>query len=163
MHWDEEVLPTPVETVVLHDFLLVLSDALPDLAARWLAADIADSPAVRALAGADPRDPWTVEELLSASIEELDAVVPATTGERRAIAIEWVARTRLRTRDTRQAVRTLSQLALANPALPLRLDEFIGLEDEWGDLGTWGRTREELEAQATKLLAGFLHDSPTDR
>ncbi len=163
MRWDEDVLPTPVETVVLHDFLLILSDALPDLAARWLAADVADSPAVRALAGADPRDPWNVEELLSASIDELHATVPASMGERRAIAVEWVARTWLRSRDTRQAVSTLSRLALTNLDLPLRLDDFIGLDDEWTDLGTWGRTRAELEARATQLLTGFLRDLPTDR
>jgi hypothetical protein len=163
MHWAEEVLPTPVETVVLHGFLLVLSDALPDLAARWLAADVADSPAVRALAGADPHDPWRVEELLSRSIEELDGTVPATTSERRAIAIEWVARTWLRSRDTRQAVSTLSRLELTNLDLPLMLDEFISLDHEWGDLGTWGRTRAELEARATQLLTRILRESPTER
>lgn len=159
MDWDGDALPTPAETVVLHDFLLVLSDALPDLAARWLAADTADTPAVRSLAGAERRDPWTVEGLLSTTVDELGLTVPSEATERRAIAVEWVARSWLRNRDTRNAVAVLCQLAITHPDANLGLDEFIGLDEEWGILGTWGRSREELESRATRLLTEFLREA----
>lgn len=103
----------PVETVVLHDFLIVLSDALPDLAARWLAATTADT--VRSLAGAERRDPWTVEGLLFTSVDELGLTVPSEATERRAIAVEWVTCNWLRNRNTRKAVAVLCQLAITHP------------------------------------------------
>ncbi|GAA4265174.1 hypothetical protein [Frondihabitans peucedani] len=158
MHWDGDVLPTPPETVVLHDFLLVLSDALPDLAARWLAADVADSPSVRSLAGASPRHPWIVEGLLASTVDELGLDVPTTTRERKAVAVEWVARDWLRNRDARQAIGLLSHLAEMNLDLYLGLDEFIGLAEEWDFPGDWARDREELESRAGQLLTGFLRE-----
>jgi hypothetical protein len=163
MDWDGEILPNPPETVVLHDFLLVLSDALPDLAARWLAADVADSPSVRALAGADPEDPWIVEGLLASTIDELDLDVPTTTRERKAVAVEWVARNWLRTRNTRQAIGLLSHLAEMNLDLHLGLDEFICLAEAWDFPGDWARDREELESYVGQLLIDFLREVDGER
>jgi len=54
-------MPDLAETVVLHRLGLLRSDDLPDLAARWLAADLADGESVRQLAGHDPHDPWGLE------------------------------------------------------------------------------------------------------
>lgn len=163
MHWDGDVLPTPAETAVLHDFLLVLSDALPNLAARWLAADTADTPAVRSLAGADRGDPWTVEGLLAATLNELRVTAPTTTIERRAIAVEWVARRWLQNGDTRSAVSVLCHLAMTHLESDLGLDEFMSLENEWRFPGTWGRSQDELELAATQLLTGFLRAAENDR
>lgn len=163
MRWDGDVLPTPTEAMVLHEFRLILSDALPGLAARWLAAEMADSPAVRSLAGENPHDPWTVEALLAATIDELGPSVPLATADRRAIAVEWMARNWLQHGNTRHAVNTLSQLAITNLDLDPRLDKFIGLNDEWEDPGTWGRTHEGLESTASRLLVELLHAPNTGR
>ena len=61
MRSDGAVLRDVVETVVLHRLLLVRSDELPDLAARWLASEVVVSESVRLPAGYDRHDPWALE------------------------------------------------------------------------------------------------------
>ena len=65
VRFDGRVLPTLVETAVLHRLDLIRTDELPDLAARWLATNLADTESIRMLAGHDRRDPWRLEQLLA--------------------------------------------------------------------------------------------------
>jgi hypothetical protein len=90
---DGNALPDLAEVLVLRQLGLVRTDQLPGLAARWLAADIIDSPATRILAGHNPGDPWALDQLLSEAVAETGATAPADAATRPAIASGWVAST----------------------------------------------------------------------
>lgn len=145
MNSDGATLPGPAETVVLLRLGLIRSDGLPGLAARWLAADVVDTPSVRMLAGEVPGDRWLVEDLLGASVVEADVVVPTEATVIESIAADRVAAIWRETGRTRWAVATLAELGNAHPELE-GLGTFVGLDDEWG--AGWGRTPSELEAEA---------------
>jgi len=125
---------------------------LPDLAARWLAAELVDTEAVRMLAGHDPNDPWMLDKLLRDSINEANVSVPSSPSVIEDIAVDWVASTWRETGETYWAVTTLARLAITEPGFDLGL--FIGLEDEWGS--GWGRSVPELVATAEAELEGRL-------
>ena len=57
MRSDGRALPDLTQTLVLRQLGLIRTDQLPDLAARWLAADMTDSPSTRMLAGHNPANP----------------------------------------------------------------------------------------------------------
>lgn len=80
MRSDGTPLPNLSETAVLHRLGLITTDQLPDLAARWLAADLVDTEAVRMLAGHDRHDPWALEQLLE---DARSAEVPGPRGRSR--------------------------------------------------------------------------------
>lgn len=146
-------MPDLVETVVLHRLLLVRSDELPDLAARWLAADLVDTESVRLLAGHDRHDPWALEQLLADSVSEANVEVPSDTVTAQEVAGDWVSTTWQQTRDTRWAVATLAHLGETDPEFDLGL--FIGLDDEWS--GGWGRLDTDLKEAAKQELGRLLH------
>jgi hypothetical protein len=150
---DEPFLPNPAEALVLHQQELLLTDELPDLAARWLASDLTDTDNVRMLAGHDRHDPWGLEALLRDVVEETGMGVPDTPAQRQRIAVAWVTSRWQDTRDTRWAVGTLAHLGQVDPDLDLGL--FIGLDDEWS--GCWGRDeaslREYTEDELRRLLS----------
>jgi hypothetical protein len=133
------------EAAVLHRLGLVRSDDLPDLAARWLASDVADTESVRLLAGHDPHDPWGVDHLLVDALSEAELGVPSDPTAVQQIALEWVSATWQQSRDTRWAVSTLAYLGLTHLG-ELDLGLFIGLDDEW--VGGWGRGVPELRREA---------------
>jgi hypothetical protein len=153
MRSDGHVLPDLVETTVLHQLGLVRSDELPDIAARWLAADVVDTESVRMLAGHDAHDPWALERLLADSASEARMPVPATPDKQQRIAMEWVTMRWRDSRDTRWAVATLAQLGETHFGFDLGL--FIGLDDEWS--GGWGRLEPDLKADAAAELDRLLH------
>ncbi len=138
---------------MLHRLLLVRSDELPDLAARWLASDLVDTESVRVLAGYDRRDAWALEQLLADSVSEANVDVPSDTGTVQGIAVDWVGSAWRQTQDTRWAVTTLAHLGETDPEFDLGL--FIGLDDEWS--GSWGRLDADLKQAAKQELARLLH------
>jgi hypothetical protein len=153
MRHDGQALPELAETVVLHQLGLVHSDDLPDIAARWLAADILDTQSVRILAGHDPHDRWALEQMLLESVSEAHVTVPSTPEEMQRIAVEWVTMTWRDVGDTRWAVATLAHLGESDPDFDLGL--FIGLDDEWS--GGWGRLEPDLRTEAAYELDRLLH------
>ena len=153
MRSDGAPLPDLAETVVLHRLGLVLSDALPDIAARWLASDLLDTESVRMLAGEDPHDPWALERLLVEAVSEANVIVATDYREVQRIAVDWVTTTWRESRDTRWAVATLARLGESDPEFDLGL--FIGLDDEWN--GGWGRLKPDLKAEARQELERMLH------
>lgn len=156
MHSDGAVLPDLAETVVLHRLGLVRSDDFPDLAARWLAADLIDSDAVRMLAAHHPNDPWMLEELLATAVVEANLQPPSTPAEVQRIAVDWITSTWRTTRDTRWAVATLARLGETHLEFDLGL--FVGLDDEWN--GSWGRLEPDLRAAASEELDRLTHHNP---
>lgn len=153
MRFDGAVLPDLVETVVLHRLLLLRSDELPDIAARWLASDLLDTESVRLLAGYDPHDPWALERLLGKIVAEAKVEVPSDAGTAQDIAVDWVSSAWQQTQDTRWAVATLARLGETDPDFDLGL--FIGLDDEWS--GGWGRLDADLKQAAKQELVRLLH------
>lgn len=153
MRSDGAVLPDLVETVVLHRLLLVRSDELPDLAARWLASDVVDTESVRLLAGYDRHDPWALEQLLADVVSQANVAVPSDPDTVQKIAVDWISSTWRQTQDTRLAVATLARLGETDPELDLGL--FIGLDDEWS--GGWGRLDADLNQAAKQELGRLLH------
>lgn len=148
MRSDGRVLPDLTQTLVLRRLGLIRSDELPGLAARWLAADMTDTESSRILAGHSRHDPWGLDQLLSAVIDEAGAVAPVDPAAIRDIALAWVAVTWRDDKDTRAAVRTLARLGETRPDLDL--GHFIGLDDEWA--GRWGRLPPALKAEADQYL-----------
>lgn len=132
--------------------LLVRSDELPDLAARWLASDVVDTESVRLLAGYDRHDPWALEHLLADVVSEANVAVPSDPDTVQQIAVDWVSSTWRRTQDTRWAVTTLARLGETDPEFDLGL--FIGLDDEWS--GGWGRLGVDLSQAAKQEVGRFL-------
>jgi len=159
MHSDGAVLPDLSETVVLHRLGFVRSDDFPDLAARWLAADLGDSDAVRMLAGHHPNDPWMLEELLATAVAEANIQPPSSPAEVQRIAIDWVTSTWRISGDTRWAVATLARLGETHLEFDLGL--FVGLDDEWN--GSWGRLEPDLKAAANGELESFTHNPGGNR
>ena len=154
MRSDGAVLPDLIETVVLHRLGLVRSDDLPDIAARWLAANVVDTESVRMLAGEDPHDSWTLAQLLADSVAEANVTVASDPDAIQRIAVDWVTTTWRESRDTRWAVATLAHLGETSPEFDLGL--FVGLDDEW--TGGWGRLEPDLETEATRELDRLLHE-----
>lgn len=153
MQSDGRVLPDLAETTVLHHLGLVRSDELPDIAARWLAADLVDTESVRMLAGHDTHDPWALEQLLADSLSEAAVIVPSTPDEKQRIAVEWVTMRWRESGDIRWAIGTLAHLGETDAGFDLGL--FVGLDDEWS--GGWGRLESDLKAEAKRELDRLLH------
>ena len=153
---DGPVLPDLAETVVLHRLLLVLSDELPDLAARWLASGLVDTGSVRRLAGCDPHDAWALERLLTECVAEAQVQVPSDAHTVQRIAVDWVTETWRQNQNTRWAVATLAHLGETEPDFDLGL--FIGLDDEWS--GGWGRLDQDLLHAAKQELGRLQHGDP---
>jgi hypothetical protein len=153
MQSDGRVLPDLAETEVLHQLGFVRSDELPDIAARWLAADLVDTESVRMLAGHDAHDPWALEQLLADSLSEAGVTSPPTLDKMQRIAVEWVAMSWRDSGDIRWAVGTLAHLGETDPDFDLGF--FVGLYDEWS--GGWGRLEPDLKAEATRELDLLLH------
>lgn len=152
---DGAPLPDLAETVVLHRLGLVRSDELPNLAARWLAAETFDTESVRMLAGQDPHDPWELERLLVDSVSEAEVTVPSDHAAVQGIALDWVTATWHQSQAGRWAVATLARLGETYPDFDLGL--FIGLNDEWN--GGWGRLEPDLKAAMARELDRLLHGS----
>lgn len=150
---DGSPLPSLGETAILHRLGLVTSDEIPNLAARWLAADLVDTDSVRILAGENGRDPWTVEKLLADSLTESEIVPPTDAVSEERVAVDWVVSTWRMSHDTRWAIGTLARLGETSPAFDLGL--FIGLDDEWN--GCWGRLPGDLKADAVRELDRLAH------
>lgn len=89
MLFDGDALPDPAETPVLHNFGLVRSNELPNIAVRWLVADLVDRESVRMLAGHDAHDPWGLEQLPMGSVSEAHLTVPSSPDQQRRIAVVW--------------------------------------------------------------------------
>lgn len=153
MQSDGGVLPDLREAYVLHQLGFVRSDELPDLAARWLAADLVDTESVRLLAGHDPQDPEMLETLIANSVSEAGVTIPSESTELQDIAVDWVTSTWRHTGDPRWAVSTLARLGETYPEFDLGL--WIGLDDEWS--GGWGRLEPDLKAAARNELDYFTH------
>jgi hypothetical protein len=147
------VLPDLTETLVLRQLGLIRTDQLPDLAARWLATDLSDSPAIRMLAGHDTRDPWGLDQLLDQVAAETGAIAPAGTAATQAIAVSWVTSTWRDDHDTRAAITTLARLGETHPDFDLGL--FIGLDNQWN--GGWGRLDPDIKAAAEQEIHHILH------
>jgi hypothetical protein len=147
------VLPDLREAYVLYRLGFVRTDDLPDLAARWLAADLVDNEPVRLLAGHDPHDPAMLDTLIANSVTEAGVTIPSESAELQAIAVDWVTSTWRHTGDTRWAVSTLARLGETYPEFDLGL--WIGLDDEWN--GGWGRLEPDLKAAAKSELDYFTH------
>ncbi|TQL02674.1 hypothetical protein [Cellulomonas sp. SLBN-39] len=148
-------LPDLREAGALHDLGVIRTDQLPDLAARWLAADVVDSEAVRLLAGHARQDPEAIERLMRDALHEAQVEPLQGPSAAREVVLEHVsARWRL-DHDTRGAVALLARLGESRP--DLHLDEFIGLDDEW--TGGWGRLAREVEAAAETTLSRSLPGS----
>ena len=153
MRTDGRVLPDLAETVVLQRLGLVRTDDLPDLAARWLGADLIDTESVRMLAGHNPNDPWMLDKLLRDSGAEAAVTVPDGPAVVQKIAVDWVTTTWRASGDTRWAVATLARLGETHPEFDLGL--FIGLDDE--SAGGWGRLEPDLKDAARNELDRLLH------
>ena len=145
--------PDLAEAVVLHRLGMVRSDDLPDLAARWLAADLVDTESVRMLAVHDPNDPWGLEKLLADAVSE--ASIPARTSpaDVQGVAVDWVTSNWRQSGDTHWAVSTLARLGETDPEFDLLLS--IGLDDEWN--GGWGCLEPDLKTEARSELDHLLH------
>jgi hypothetical protein len=153
MRSDGRALPDLTQTLVLRHLGLIRTDQLPDLAARWLAADMTDSPSTRMLAGHNPNDPWGLDQLLAEAAAETGTTAPTGPASLQGIAVEWVTATWRDNHDTRAAVATLARLGETYPDFDLGL--FIGLDDEWN--GGWGRLEPELKAAAEQEIAHILN------
>ncbi|KRF22671.1 hypothetical protein ASG91_14775 [Phycicoccus sp. Soil802] len=151
------MLPDLRETFVLYRLGFVRTDDLPDLAARWLAADVEDGDSVRLLAGNDPHDPAMLDTLIGDSVSEAGVIIPSDSTNLRDIAVDWVTSTWRHTDDTRWAVSTLARLGETYPGFDLGL--WIGLDDEWN--GEWGRLDPDLKAAAKNELNYFTHGGAT--
>jgi hypothetical protein len=151
------VLADLAQTLVLRQLGLVRTDQLPDLAARWLAADMTDSPSTRMLAGHNPTDPWVLDQLLAEAAAETGATAPTAPAARQAIAVDWVTTTWRHNHDTRTAIATLALLGETHADFDLGL--FIGLDDEW--IGGWGRLEPDLKAVAEKEINHILDPERT--
>jgi hypothetical protein len=159
MDFAGKVLPGLAETVVLYQLGLVRSDALPDIAARWLAAEHIDTESVRILAGHARGDRWALEQLLMDSVAEAEVMVPTSPAERQRIAVEWVTMSWRADGGIRWAVAALARLGETDPDFDVGL--FVGLDDEWN--AGWGRLETELKAEAVQELDRLLHgQSPSD-
>jgi hypothetical protein len=153
MRTDGQALPDLCETAILHRLGLIRTDQLPDLAARWLAADLVDTPSTRILAGHDRHDPWGLEQLLADALTEAGAS-PATAPDAvQQVAVDWVTHTWRDDRDTRRAVTTLAHLGETFPDFDLGL--FVGMDDEWN--AGWGRLEADLKTEANKQINRLLH------
>src|SRR4051794_2312874 len=108
MDADGQVLPDLAETVVLYQLGLVRSDELPDIAARWLAAELPDTDSVRILAGHARGDRWALEQLLMESVNEAQVMVPTTPVERQRIAVDWISARWRQDGNIRRALTTLA-------------------------------------------------------
>jgi hypothetical protein len=62
-------------------------------AARWLAADMTDTPSTRMLAGHHPSDPWGLDQLLADAAAETGTTAPTDPASPQAIAVDWVTTT----------------------------------------------------------------------
>ncbi|HLK74595.1 MAG TPA: hypothetical protein VKU77_13200 [Streptosporangiaceae bacterium] len=141
------------QTIVLRQLGLIRTDQLPDLAARWLAADMTDTPATLMLAGHNPRDPWKLDQLLAEAAAETRTTAPTDLAVLQEIAVDWVTATWEDNHDTRTAIATLARLGVTHPDFDLGL--FIGLDDEWN--GGWGRLEPDLKAAAGQEIDHILH------
>ena len=153
MRSDGRALPDLTQTLVLRQLGLIRTDQLPDLAARWLAADMTDTPSTRMLAGHHPRDPWNLDQLLADAAAETGITAPADPAALQAIAVDWVTTTWAHDHDTRAAIATLARLGQTH--LDFDLGLFIGLDDEWD--GGWGRSETDLKAAAEQEIDHILH------
>jgi hypothetical protein len=153
MRSDGRALPDLAQTLVLRQLALIRTDQLPDLAARWLAADLTDSPSTRMLAGCNPSDPWQLDQLLADAASETGTTAPTDPASLQAIAVDWVTATWRDNHDTRTAVTTLARLGETYPDFDLGL--FVGLDDEWN--GGWGRLEPELKAAAKQEIDHILY------
>lgn len=153
MKSDGEALPDLKEAYVLYRLGFVRSDELPDLAARWLAADLVDNESVRLLAGHDRHDPAILDALIGQAVADAEVNIPIEPGQLQAIAVDWVTTTWRHSGDTRWAVSTLARLGESYPEFDLGL--WIGLDDEWS--GGWGRLEPDLKAAAKSELDYFTH------
>ena len=155
---DGYVLPDPAEAAVLVEVGLVRTDELPGLAARWLAADVADTGACRMLAAHDRSDSWGLRDLLSDVLDEGEVDTATGVAKERAIIGEWVARRSLEDLDVRAAVRLLAGVGEARPELAL--GAFVDVDDEWR--GGYFRSSAQLEQDAQAELRTFLEAAPPD-
>jgi hypothetical protein len=153
MRSDGRALPDLTQTLALRQVGLIRTDQLPDLAARWLAADMTDTPSTRMLAGHHPSDPWGLDQLLAAVAAEAATTAPADPASLQAIAVDWVTTTWRDNHDTRAAIATLARLGETYPDFDLGL--FIGLDDEWN--GGWGRLEPDLKAAAEQEIDHILN------
>ena len=153
MRSDGTPLPDLSETAVLHTLGLITTDQLPDLAARWLAAELVDTEAVRRLAGHDRHDPSALEQLLEDALREAHAEPPTDASLIESIAVDYVTTRWRHDRDTHDAVATLARLGESHADFDLGL--FIGLDDEWN--GGWGRLAPDLKAAAELEIERYLH------
>lgn len=153
MRSDGTPLPDLSETAVLHALGLVTTDQLPDLAARWLAADLVDTESVRMLAGHDRHDPWVLEQLLADALREAHAEAPREASLIEAVAVDYVTTRWRHDRNTAEAVAALAHLGETNTDFELGL--FIGLDDEWN--GGWGRLASDVKAAAELEIERLLH------
>lgn len=153
MRSDGRALPDLTQTVVLRRLGLIRTDQLPGLAARWLAADMTDTPAARMLAGHDPSESWGLDQLLAEAAAEAGTSAPTDSAALEAIAVGWVTATWRDNHDTRAAIATLARLGETCPDFDLGL--FIGLDDEWN--GGWGRLEPDLKAAAEQEIDHILH------
>ncbi|MBB2925519.1 hypothetical protein [Cellulomonas cellasea] len=152
MHSDGSPLPNLSETAVLHTVGVIRTDQLPDLAARWLAADLVDTETVRMLAGHARHDPWSLEQLLRDVLDEAHVEPPRDPSTVRDVVAGYVAAQWQQDRDTPGAVVLLARLGASEPDLDL--GPFIGLADEWA--AGWGRPVPELQAAAETELERYL-------
>ena len=141
-------LPGPVEVAVLTDLYVLGSEQLPSFAACWLASDVADSEAVRELAGENPGETWSLHRLLEQVLADLKAVVPTDAASRRLILMQWVTSRWLGDNDTENAIQTLARVNRTEPDFDL--GDFAGLASEW--TGGWGRPIPEVRADAEETL-----------
>lgn len=152
MHSDGSPLPNLSETAVLHAVGVIRTDQLPGLAARWLAADLVDTEAVRMLAGHVRHDPWSLEQLLRDVLDQAHVETPREPLAVRNVVATYVAAQWQHDGDTPSAVVTLARLGESEPDLDL--GPFIGLADEW--TAGWGRPVPELQAAAETELKRYL-------
>jgi hypothetical protein len=153
MRSDGRALPDLAQTLVLRQLGLIRTDQLPDLAARWLAADMTDSPSTRMLAGHNPSDPWRLDQLLAEAAAETRTTPPTDPASLQATAVDWVTTTWRDNHDTRAAIATLARLGETYPDFDLGL--FIGLDDEWN--GGRGRLEPDLKAAAEQEIDHILN------
>lgn len=153
MRSDGTPLPDLGETAVLHRLGLITTDQLPDLAARWLAADLIDTEAVRMLAGHGRHDPWALEQLLQDALGEAHAVPPQEPSLIESIAVDYVTTRWRHDRDTAGAVAALARLGETHTDFDL--GRFIGFNDEWN--GGWGRLAPDLKTAAESEIDRRLH------